>query len=70
MLYKVDPILGIASKLLSVVCGFINPCDALSMILEVHDDDASDFTISLRQPENKHDGYSNYNNLLSKWMIK
>ena len=50
------------------VCGSINPCDALSMIIEVHDD-ASDFIISLRQPENKYDGYSNYNKLMYKWMI-
>ena len=46
----------------------IGACDALPTILEVHDD-ASDFTISLRWPENKHDSYKNYNNLVSKWMI-
>lgn len=48
-------------SVLSVVRGSINPCDALSMFLEVRDD-ANDFTTSLRQPENKHDGYKNYNN--------
>ena len=58
----------INSKLLSVVCGSIKIYDALSMIIEVHDD-ASDFTIYLRQSANKHDGYKNYNNLVSKWMI-
>ena len=38
------------------------------MISEVNDD-ASDFNISLRRPENKHDGYNNYNNLVPKRMI-
>ena len=67
MLHKLDPIVSINSTLLSVVCGSINSGDALSMILEVHDDNASDFTIYLRWPENKHDGYKNY--LVSKSMI-
>ena len=51
--YSILIIASLIKKLLSVGCGSINPCDAFSMSLDVHDD-ASDFTISSRQPENKH----------------